>query len=335
MIANMKNPHGIWVFAEQRDGALHPVGLELLGKARQLADKINSSVTAVLLGYGIRDMGPRLIAGGADQVLIGDHPELESYRLLVYCHVLTMLIEEYKPDSMLMGATALGTELAPRIAARLRTGLSAHCIDLDVDQNGRLLQKVPGWGGGVVATIVCPDRRPQMATVMPGVMVENYDSTRRGEVVDIPISLPSGDPGPKILETIRSKPEEGMPLEKAEVVVAGGWGVGAGERWVLIEELARLLGGAVGATRPAVDEGWAKESQMIGQSGKTVRPKLYIGIGISGMMAHVAGIDQSEYIVAVNQDPKAPIFEASDLGVVADLKVFLPLLINEIKSRRH
>jgi electron transfer flavoprotein alpha subunit len=335
MSANKKEHHGIWVLVEQRQGELHPVGLELLGKARQLADKINSTVTAVLLGYQVQYMGTQLIASGADRVLVGDHPDLESYRLLVYCHVLTTLIKEYKPESVLMGATALGTELAPRIAARLRTGLSAHCIDLDVDQNGQLLQKVPGWGGGVVATIVCPDHRPQMATIMPGVMVQSYDSSRRGEVVNVPISLPQGDLGPRILETIRSKSEEGLPLEKAEIVVAGGWGVGTVERWASVEELAQLLGGSVGATRPAVDEGWARESQMIGQSGKTIRPKLYIGVGISGMMAHVAGIDQSEYIVAINQDSKAPIFEGSDLGLVADLNVLLPLLIAEIRSKKH
>jgi electron transfer flavoprotein alpha subunit len=334
MSVNKMGDRGIWVLIEQRQGELHAVGLELLCKARQLADKIKSEVTAVLLGCQIQHHAPRLIAGGADRVLIGDHPGLEPYRVLVYTHVLTAIISEYKPDTVLMGATALGTELAPRVAARLRTGLSAHCIDLDVDDQGQLLQRVPGWGGGVIVTIVCPDHRPQMATIMPGVMLQSYDPIRQGEIVEVQVTIPETALGPEVLEIVRNEPEEGLPLEKAEVVVAGGWGVGRAEKWAFIEELAQILGGAVGATRPPVDEGWARENQMIGQSGKTIRPKLYIGVGISGMMAHVAGMDQSEYIIAINQDPKAPIFGVCDLGLVADLDALMPILIAEIKARK-
>ncbi|MBW1767186.1 MAG: electron transfer flavoprotein subunit alpha/FixB family protein [Deltaproteobacteria bacterium] len=332
MSANLSGYRGIWVLAEHREGLLSEVGLELLGKARELADRTGTEVTALLLGHHVRDLAPRLINGGADRVLIGDHPGLELYRLLAYTQVLTDMIREHKPEIVLIGATAMGVELAPRIAARLRTGLSAHCIDLEVNDQGVLLQMVPGWGGGMVATITCPDHRPQMATIMPGVMRQFNDPGRQGEVIEIEVSMPGKDLGPKVLDIVREEQAEDFPLEKAEVVVAGGWGIGTLEKWSLIEELARALGGAVGATRPPVDEGWAKEEQMIGQSGKTVRPRLYIGVGISGMMHHVVGMDQSDYVVAINQDPRAAIFEACDLGLVGDLNELLPALTAEIRA---
>jgi electron transfer flavoprotein alpha subunit len=242
------------------------------------------------------------------------------------------LIREYQPKILLMGATAMGVELAPRVAAKVRTGLSAHCIDLKLDDKGQLLQVVPGWGGGVVATISCPDHRPQMATVMPGTMKALSPAERKGEVKEIDVQLPDKDLGPEVLEVRREKPE-GLPLEKTEVVVAGGWGIGSEENWRMLEELAHLLGGAVGATRPPVDEGWAQEGQMIGQSGKTVRPTLYIGVGISGVMHHVVGMDQSKHVITINSDPTADIFETSDVIVVEDFKKILPSLIEEIRSR--
>lgn len=322
----------VWVFAEQRDGALHDVSFELLGKARELADKIGSKVVAVLMGCHVLKLARVLVKYGADTVLIADDTKLEQYRLLPYTHVFESLIKKHEPDIVLMGATAMGVELAPRVAARIRTGLSAHCIDLKLDENGNLLQVVPGWGGGVVATIACPDHRPQMSTVMPGAMRALPEEEREGQIEKMSVDLPDSNMGPEILGVERMVAGE-QPLEKAEVVVAGGWGVGNEENWLLLEELARLLGGAVGATRPPVDEGWAREGQMIGQSGKTIRPTLYIGVGISGVMHHVVGMDQSKHIININTNPGADSFEVSDVIVVEDFMKILPPLIEEIKSR--
>lgn len=324
--------NGIWVFAEQREGRLHDVSFELLGKARELADPAGREVTAVLLGHGMAPSAPRLFEQGADSVLTADDVRLAEYRLLPYTLVIEAMIREFDPEMLLMGATAMGVELAPRVAARIGTGLSAHCIDLKMNAQGKLLQVVPGWGGGLLATITCPDHRPQMATVMPGAMKALGRVKRKGPVRDFRVDLPKTGLGPEIIEVIKEKADE-LPLEKAEVIVAGGWGVGSAENWKLIEGLAEALGGAVGATRPPVDEGWAKEGQMIGQSGKTVRPSLYIGVGISGVMHHLVGMDQSKTVISINTDPKAEIFQASDVVVVADFRKILPRLIDEIKAR--
>ena len=324
---------GICVFAEQRGGELHEVSLELLGKARELADQANKKVTGVLLGHEVEPLAQNLINYGADCVLLADDTHLENYRLLPYSLVLESLIKTYEPEILLMGATALGVELAPRVAAKVRTGLSAHCIDLRLDSEGRLLQVVPGWGGGVIATITCPDHRPQMATVMPGTMKAASPLVdRKGELKAIEVQLPEAGLGPEVLEVKKEKPEE-LPLEKADVVIAGGWGIGSKENWKLIEELASVLGGAVGATRPPVDEGWVEEGQMIGQSGRTVRPTLYMGIGISGVMHHVVGMDQSKHIITINSDPYAEIFETSDVIVVEDFKKIINKLIEGIKAK--
>ncbi len=327
----MEKPQ-IWVFMEQRGGVLHEVGLELLGKARELADTSGGTVAALLLGENVAVLADRLIAQGADIVLVVEHPLLEPYRLLPYTSVLAKACKEYNPSIMLFGATSMGMELAPRLAARLNTGLSAHCLDLQLDSNGDLLQMVPGWGGGVVATIKCPKHRPQMATVMPGVMKKPEPSQRSGQVINLAVGEDLDHSGPKVLEVHREEPKA-MPLELAEVVVAGGWGIGGKEGWKLLEELAGLLGGAVGATRPPVDEGWASEEQMIGQSGKTVRPRLYMGVGISGMSQHMVGMDGSEFVVAINSDPKASIFEVADIVIVGDYREIIPPLLDEIRKR--
>ncbi|MFZ0051877.1 MAG: electron transfer flavoprotein subunit alpha/FixB family protein [Desulfobaccales bacterium] len=322
----------IWVFIEQRGGVLHGVGLELLGKARELAAASGGTVAALLLGANVGYLAHRLIAHGADMVLMGEHPLLEPYRLLPYTAVLAQACREYHPDILLFGVTSLGMELAPRLAARLNTGLSAHCMELRLDADGNLLQMVPGWGGGVVATIKCPEHRPQMATVMPGVMKKREPSRRSGEIINLDIGEDLDVSGPQVLEVYREEPKE-MPLEVAEVVVAGGFGIGGKEGWQLLEELAGLLGGAMGATRPPVDEGWAAEEQMIGQSGKTIRPRLYIGVGISGMSHHVVGMDGSELVVAINSDPKAPIFAVADICIVGDFREIIPPLLDEIRRR--
>ena len=323
----------IWVFAEQRGGVLQEVSLELLGKARELADASGGVVAAVLLGTEVRRWVAKLMAYGADKVLLAEHPSLEPYRLLPYTAVLTRACREQRPEVFLFGGTSMGMELAPRVAARLGTGLSAHCLDLRWDEKGELLQVVPGWGGGVLATIKCPRHRPQMATVMPGVLRKPTGASREGQVITLTVEEELVSEGPEVVEIYRGKPSE-RPLEEAEVVVAGGFGVGGLEGWRLVEELARELGGAVGATRPPGDEGWAREEQMIGQSGKTVRPRLYVGVGISGMSHHVVGMDESEFIVAINKDPKAPIFEVADVAVVGDYREILPALLEALRSRR-
>jgi electron transfer flavoprotein alpha subunit len=325
-------PQHIAVFIEQRNNVVLDVGLELLGKARQLADSSGGRVIAMLPGKNLENLAKALIPYGADTVLKADNPLLEPYRLLPYTAILEKACKIYDPDIFLFGATRMGMELAPRLAARLNTGLSAHCIDLELDADGKLLQMVPGWGGGVVATIKCPVHNPQMATIMPGVMKKLEPGPRPGQVLDLPVEKEVNIPGPRVLEVHIEEPE-GMPMEKADVVVAGGWGIGGPEGWKLLDELARLLCGAVGATRPPVDEGWAVESQMIGQSGKTIRPRLYIGAGISGMTHHVVGMDESDCIVAINTNPKAAIFEVCDIAVVADYRKILPPLIKEIRAR--
>jgi electron transfer flavoprotein alpha subunit len=327
----MKKQH-IGVFVEQRGDVLHNVGLELMGKARELADISKGTVSAFLLGRDVSSLSEHLIAMGADTVLLANSPFLEPYRLLSYTSVLARACKTYTPDILLFGATHMGIELAPRLAARLETGLSAHCIDLRLDSQGRLLQVVPGWGGGVVATILCPHHRPQMATVMPGVMKKLTPTKRSGECIMLPVKDDLHRSGPRVLEVHIEEPKE-MPLEKADVVVAGGWGIGDRKGWVLLEDLATLLCGAVGATRPPVDEGWVSDNRMIGQSGKTVKPRLYIGVGISGMSHHVVGMDESDCIVAVNTNPNAAIFEVSDVAVVGDYREILPPLMEEIRKR--
>ena len=324
---------GIWVFAEQRGGELHGVSLELLGKANELAQGIGCEVAAVLLGHNITSYAKTLISHGADIVLVADDPLLNHYRVLPYSYVIEYLIKEYQPEVLLMGATAMGVELAPRVAAKLKTGLSAHCIDLKLDREGKLLQVVPGWEGGVIATIACPAHRPQMATVMPGIMRALSPTEKTGQIIEVKVSLTDKNLGPEVLEVKTEKPA-GRPLEQAEIVVAGGWGVGNEEGWKTIEQLADVLGGSVGATRPAVDEGWVEEGQMIGQSGKTVRPTLYIAVGISGVMHHVVGMDQAKEIISINTDANADIFEVSDVIVVEDFKKVVPKLIKEIEARQ-
>jgi electron transfer flavoprotein alpha subunit len=329
----MEKPQ-ICVFLEQRGGVLHEVGLELLGKARELAGASGGMVVALLLGGQVARLADTAIAHGADLVLVAEHPALEPYRLLPYTAVLAQACRERRPSILLFGATAMGMELAPRLAARLETGLSAHCIDLQLAADGLLLQMVPGWSGGVVATIKCPAHRPQMATVMPGVMKKAKPAKRAGQVVNLTVPADLGVSGPQVLE-VRREESKAKPLETAEVVVAVGFGIGGKEGWKLLEELAGVLGAAVGATRPPVDEGWAAEEQMIGQSGKTVRPRLYIGVGISGMSHHVVGMEGAETVVAINSDPNAPLLALADIALVGDYREIIPTLIAELRQRRE
>jgi len=322
----------IWVFAEQRQGQMAEVGIELLGKALGLAHPVGWKVACVLAGHLLRsELREQLLSFGADEVLVADHPLLGSYCSHSYAKVLERWIRKCTPEVFLLGATAMGSDLGARLAARLRTGLSAHCIGLELSPEKKLLSVVPGWGGNVLARVYSPRTEPQMATVMPGVFDMPKEKERVGHVIPLDVDLKPEDVNYQVLEIKREAVKE-HGIEKAEVVVAGGWGIGSKVDWRWVEELAAVLKGAVGATRPPVDESWAKEDQMIGQSGRTIHPKLYIGVGISGQMHHMVGIKGGELVVAINQDPQAPIFELCDLGLVGDFREIIPHLIRAIKT---
>lgn len=322
----------VWMFAEQRHAKLMGSSLEILGGGRKIADKLNTMLAAVLFGYGVENLAKELIAYGADKIYVADNSLLSVYQSEAYSTILADLIRQSNPEILLLSATAIGRDLAPTVAAKVKTGLTADCVELDVNEQRQLLQIVPAFGGNVMATIICPKHKPQMATVRPGVMKSlDRDESRHGEITKVSTSIRKEDMKIRIVEVVTEKPRV-LPIEGADVVVAGGWGVGSTENWKLIEELAEVLGGAVGATRPAVDEKWALEDQMIGVGGKTVRPKLYIGAGISGALQHTVGIQNSKVIVAINKDPNAPIFKGADFGITGDLYEIIPCLVNEIKK---
>jgi len=321
----------IWVFVEQRQGRVADVGLEVLGKAAELRQSTQWKVAAVLVGHQLDALVDQVNCYGVDEVLVADDPLLADYCNQTYVKVIEGAVRAWQPEIFLLGATAMGTDLAPRLAARLRTGLSAHCVDLHLTNEGGLLSVVPGWGGNVMARVSCPRTRPQVATVMPGVFSLPEADEPHGARISIVTTLRPEDLSYRTVEVKREEAPKGG-LEAAEVVVAGGWGVGTKADWQSIEGLAAVLNGAVGATRPPVDEGWAEENCMIGQSGRTVRPKLYIGVGISGHMHHLVGLKEPELMVAINSDPNAAIFDHCHLGLVGDFKEIVPALIEKIKS---
>lgn len=327
----MENIHGpVWVIAEQIDGRVLTVSLQLIGQARKLADELETSVDAVLLGYELNDQPRQLFAAGADRVYLGNAPDLAFYQPEAYTEMIVRLAKEQQPEIMFIGSTSMGRELAPLVAARLETGLTAHCIDLAL--NGKVLEQIiPAYGG--LISITCPERRPQMATVARGVFPKpELDDDRTGEIIllDVPDDLPGRI---QTLDVVREEPE-GVPLESAPIIVAGGAGAGDPEGWREIADLAQVLGAALGSTRPAVDEGWAELETMIGQSGKMVSPELYIGVGLSGELQHMVGIVGAQIMVAVNNDPQSPVFEQVDYGVVDDCREFVPVLIEKIKEHQ-
>jgi electron transfer flavoprotein alpha subunit len=322
----------VWVVAEQIDSQVQNVSLQLLGQARKLAEKLNSQVEVILLGDNIGETAQQFLQFGADRVYLGNGPELAFYQSEIYAEIIEKLATEKKPEIMLLGSTHMGRELAPLVAARLKTGLTAHCIDLVLDENNILEQKIPAYGG--LISIMCPDKRPQMATVAKGVFPQpQRDETRTGDVVslDIPRDIPSRV---ETIDVVRSKPE-GVPLESAPIVVAGGAGLGDQQGWSIMEELAFELNAAIGSTRPAMDNGWASLETMIGQSGKMVSPELYIGIGLSGELQHMVGIVGAKVMVAINNDSKSPVFEQVDYGIVDDFQDFVPILIDKIREYRQ
>jgi len=323
---------GVWVFAEQRWGNIASVVFELLSQGRRLADQLKTELSAVLLGENIKDKAGQLIESGADKVYLVEDTLLKELTDDAYAPIIIDLIKEYKPEIVLAGATAFGRSLIPRVASSLETGLTADCTALEIDQTKRLLlQTRPAFGGNIMATIVCPERRPQMATVRPHVFKKAPpDSSRRGEVIEKPISKYSLNLRTKILDFIEDLTEK-VKLEEADIIVSGGRGLGKAENFSLIYQLAQTLGAAVGASRPAVDAGWIPYPHQVGQTGKTVSPKLYIACGISGAIQHLAGMQSSEIIVAINKDPSAPIFQVATYGIVGDLFEVLPTLTSEFK----
>ena len=332
----------VWVFAEQEDGVLHDVCLELLGRARLLADRLGVKVGAILPGYKVESLSSRLIAQGADTVYVVDKPCLKSYTTLPYARIICDLIAKYEPQIVLFGATPEGRDLAPRIASETRSGLTADCTDLDIQdvrdsKSGEtheklLLQIRPAFGGNIIATIVNYTQWPQMATVREGVMpLLDPDNSRQGQVIQEDFDVDQIAGAVQVLE--RFKEAKKVNLKAARVIVAGGGGVGSKENFDLIKELAGALGGAVGASRAAVDSGFIGKEHQVGQTGTTVRPALYIAVGISGAVQHRAGMEESAKIIAINNDPDAPIFGIANYGIVGDLNEIVPKMIKAIKLR--
>ncbi|MDD5095439.1 MAG: electron transfer flavoprotein subunit alpha [Dehalococcoidia bacterium] len=324
---------GVWVFAEQRDGQIKGVVYELLNKGRELAKVLNTGVSAICLGHNIDGVN-RLFEYGADKVYLFDDPALAGFQDDLYARCIVDLIREQKPQILLAGATSLGRAFIPRVAAMLETGLTADCTGLDIDpETGLLLQTRPTFGGNIMATIVCRTQRPQMATVRPHVFKKgNPAPGRAGEVIRMTLDGKATDSRVKVLQFIEDVTEK-IKVEDAEIIVAGGRGLGKGENFKLIEELADALGAAVGASRAVVDDGWVGYSHQIGQTGKTVCPKLYIACGISGAVQHLAGMQTSDIIVAINEDPRAPIFDVATYGIVGDLFEIVPMLTARIRDR--
>ncbi len=328
----LKEYKNIWVFAEQKEGSLEEVGLELLGKGRGLADKRGCRLEAVLLGEGVKDKAGELIARGADRVYVMEDKLLKDFLDEPYTAAMIHLIEKHKPETVLMGATTIGRAFASRLAARIDTGLTADCTELDVDaESGLLYQTRPAFGGNIMATIFTEHHRPQMATVRHKVFKPlKADSSRKGEVIEekYPGKFSSVA---KIVEFVKDETQE-VNLADADIIVSGGRGLGKPENFELIKELARALGGAVGSSRAAVDAGWIPYSHQVGQTGRTVAPKIYVAVGISGAIQHQVGMNSSDTIIAINKDGNAPIFDIASYGIVGDLFEVVPQLLKKLKS---
>ena len=333
----------VWVFAEQEEGSLHDVALELCGKARELANELGVGVGAVLPGSGVGELAAELIAHGADNVYLVDDERLAHYQTGTYTRVLAKLIEKHRPQIVIYGATPIGRDLGPRVASTMRAGLTADCTDLEIKDvtdpktkevhEKLLLQIRPAFGGNIIATIVNYDWWPQMATVREGVMpLQDPDTSRAGEVIRESVELSDGEMALKLIKQ-HMEPKK-VNLKGARVIVAGGGGVGSKENFQLVQNLAGAIGGAIGASRAAVDSGYIGKEYQIGQTGTTVRPALYIAVGISGAVQHRAGMEESAKIIAINSDPDAPIFSVAHYGIVGDMNKVVPMLIKAIKEKQ-
>ena len=335
---------GVYVFAQQVDNELSGIAFELLGKAKDLAKDLNTDVTAILIGYQVKNLADELAAYGADKVIVVDDPELKEYRTEPYTHAMASVINEYKPDIVLVGATAIGRDLGPRVSARVATGLTADCTVLEIgdfpinpipnqeQKHNQLLMTRPAFGGNTIATIACPDNRPQMATVRPGVMqkIDRIDGAK-AEVIEFNPGFTPDNKYVEILEIVKSV-KDTVDIMDAKILVSGGRGVGSAENFKILQDLADVLGGTVSCSRAVVDSGWMERDYQVGQTGKTVRPNLYFAIGISGAIQHVAGMEESDIIIAINKDADAPIFDVADYGIVGDLNKIVPALTASLKA---
>ena len=327
----------LWVWAEQRKGRLMRVSLELLSKGLELSNELKVELATILIGDKVQDLAQELVAHGAGKVYLIEDPRLELYQSDVYTRVISDLIKQHQPDILLLGGTTIGMDLAPRVAARVKTGLTAHCADLfidKVDDKPILIACIPGWGDNMMLKIVCPQQRPQMATVKPGVMEKPArDEKREGQIIKVETEISDEEFKSQTIEIVEQE-LVGVPLEEADVVVAGGWGLNSVGSFKPVEELAEVLNGAVAGTRPAVDAGWVSVEQMLGSSGKTISPKLLISIGASGQMHFTTGFLKSRVVLAIDDSQKSPIFDICDIGMVGDLRKIVPCLLEELGEMR-
>ena len=335
---------GVYVFAQQVDNKLSGIAFELLGKAKELASALDTEVAAVLIGSDVKGLADDLAAYGADKVIVVDDPELKEYRTEPYTHALASVINEFKPEIMLVGATAIGRDLGPRVSARVKTGLTADCTMLEIgdfpinpmpgkeQKHNQLLMTRPAFGGNTIATIACPNHRPQMATVRPGVMqaIEKIEGAK-ANVIEFNPGFTPDNKYVEILDIVKSVVNT-VDIMDAKILVSGGRGVGSPENFKILEDLAEALGGEVSCSRAVVDSGWKPRDIQVGQTGKTVRPQVYFAIGISGAIQHVAGMEESDIIIAINKDETAPIFDVADYGIVGDLNKIVPKLTEAIKK---
>ena len=335
---------GVFIFAEQVDNKISNIAYELLGKAKDLAKDLGTEVTAVLIGSGVKDLADSLAVYGADRVILVDDPELKDYRTEPYAHALASVINEFKPEIMLVGATAIGRDLGPRVSARVATGLTADCTSLEIGNfplepvanqeqlHNQLLMTRPAFGGNTIATIACPYNRPQMATVRPGVMQKIAPiEGAKANVVEFNPGFTPDNKYVEILDIVKSVVDT-VDISEAKILVSGGRGVGSAENFKLLDDLAEVLGGTVSCSRAVVDNGWKPKDLQVGQTGKTVRPNVYFAIGISGAIQHTAGMEESDIIIAINKDESAPIFDVADYGIVGDLNKIVPMLTAQLKA---
>ncbi len=341
---NLEEYKGVFVFAQQVDNTINSIAFELIGKGKDLADDLGTEVTAVLVGSGVKSLADELAEYGADRVIVVDDPELKEYRTEPYAHALACVINEFKPEIFLVGATAIGRDLGPRVSARIHTGLTADCTQLDIgdfplnpvpgkeQKHNQLLMTRPAFGGNTIATIACPDFRPQMATVRPGVMQKREKKAGvKASVVEFNPGFTPNQNYVEILEVVKAVSDT-VDIMDAKILVSGGRGMGSSENFKMLEELAEVLGGTVSCSRAVVDAGWKPKDLQVGQTGKTVRPNVYFAVGISGAIQHLAGMEESDIIIAINKDDTAPIFDVADYGLVGDLNKIVPALTEKLRA---
>ena len=343
---NLEAYKGVFVFAQQVDNVISNIAFELIGKGKELAKDLGVEVTAVLVGSDVKGLADQLAEYGADKVIVVDDPELKEYRTEPYTHAIASVIEEFKPEIFLIGGTAIGRDLGPRVCARIHTGLTADCTKLDIGdfpmnpvpgretKHNQLLMTRPAFGGNTIATIACPDFRPQMATVRPGVMQKApKEAGKKAVVTEFNPGFTKNNKYVDILEVVKAVSNT-VDIMDAKILVSGGRGVGSPENFKILDDLAEAIGGTVSCSRAVVDAGWKPKDLQVGQTGKTVRPNVYFAIGISGAIQHLAGMEESDIIVAINKDESAPIFDVADYGVVGDLNKIVPMLTEKIKEAK-